>query len=140
MDVAERPTEPEGLPLGVANNRRINFLPQRSIAAFVHASQRQMPLRLSPEENRELQIDKGQVEFESEAAPEFGFPADFDGELVHEFLEGIHRVRGLEEEHGATEILSQRRLGSNYTAYSEDGKTVSIASESAMPISRRQGP
>lgn len=67
--------------------------------------------RLSPEEIRELQVDKGQVEFESEPAADFRFPEDFDGELLHEFVEGVHRTRGLEEEHAMTEILSQRRLG-----------------------------
>lgn len=50
--------------------------------------------RLSSEEIRELEIDKGQVEFELEPSG-FSFPQDFDTDLLHTFCERFRKSRGL---------------------------------------------
>ena len=48
--------------------------------------------KLTAEEIRELEIDKGQVEFELEPCG-LQFPADFDGQLVHLFCERFRKMR-----------------------------------------------
>ena len=66
--------------------------------------------RLRQEQIRELEIDKGQVEFEQEACG-LSFPADFNTELISQFCEGVRRARKFTQEHRETEILEFRHLG-----------------------------
>jgi ATP-dependent DNA helicase RecG len=66
--------------------------------------------KLSNDEIRELQIDKGQIDFEREPTT-LTFPDDFREDIIETFIEGIHRIRNLEHSHSREEILQQRRLG-----------------------------
>jgi ATP-dependent DNA helicase RecG len=66
--------------------------------------------KLTSEEVRELQIDKGQVDLEQEPI-DMPYPEDFDLKLVKEFVDSVRRVRKLSEDHSDQEILEHRRLG-----------------------------
>lgn len=66
--------------------------------------------RLSDEEVRELQNDKGQVDLEREPCG-VRYPDDFDGALIQKFCDGVKRVRQLAGDHAREEILVARRLG-----------------------------
>ncbi len=66
--------------------------------------------KLTIDQIRELQIDKGQIVFEQEPA-KLRFPEDFREPLVDKFLEGVYRVRGLSQSHSREEILQKTRLG-----------------------------
>ncbi len=65
--------------------------------------------KLSAEEIRELEIDKGQVEFELEPCG-LRFPIDFETELVHQFCERFRKTRGLAL-HSNVDILELAHLG-----------------------------
>lgn len=64
---------------------------------------------LSPAEIRELEIDKGQIDFELEPCG-LDFPDDFDKQLVTQFVERFGRMRNLAA-HSNEEVLSLARLG-----------------------------
>ena len=66
--------------------------------------------RLRQEQIRELEIDKGQVEFEQEPCGLL-FPADFNFELISKFCEGVRKARKFTQEHHDVEILEFRHLG-----------------------------
>jgi ATP-dependent DNA helicase RecG len=66
--------------------------------------------KLSDEEVRELQNDKGQVDLEQEPS-NVEYPADFDLELVKKFCEGVKKTRQLLTNHTKEEILVNQRLG-----------------------------
>ena len=66
--------------------------------------------RMSAEEIRELQIDKGQVDVEQEPVP-LCFPADFNQELVRRFIDGLKRLRQPLEDHSDEELFEHRHLG-----------------------------
>lgn len=66
--------------------------------------------KLRQEQIRELEIDKGQVEFEQEPCG-LTFPSDFDLELVRQFCEGVRKARKFRQEHNEAEILELRHLG-----------------------------
>ena len=66
--------------------------------------------KLSAEEIRELQNDKGQVDLEQEQA-HVSFPAEFDAELLKKFCEGVKKNRQLLVDHTKEEILVNQRLG-----------------------------
>ncbi len=59
--------------------------------------------RLSAEEIRELQNDKGQVDLEREPVP-LRYPQDFNFELIQEFSEGVRKLRQLSADHTSEEI------------------------------------
>ena len=64
---------------------------------------------LSEEEIRELQIDKGEVDFELEPCG-FHYPDEFDTDLVRTFVQRYSTIRGLSA-HSDEEILLLARLG-----------------------------
>ena len=66
--------------------------------------------KLSPEEIKELQIDKRQVDFELEPVTLI-YPKDFDIDLVRQFANGVRSVRELSDELTEDEILEVRHLG-----------------------------
>jgi ATP-dependent DNA helicase RecG len=66
--------------------------------------------KLSDEEVRELQNDKGQVDLEQEPA-NVQYPEDFDLELIKKFCEGVKKTRQLLTNHTKEEILVNQRLG-----------------------------
>ena len=68
-------------------------------------------IALSPEEIRELQLDKGEVDLEMEPCAALNYPTDFDMSLVSQFAEGFTKSRGLETSHSGEEILELRHLG-----------------------------
>lgn len=65
--------------------------------------------RLSEEQIRELEIDKGQIDFELEPC-QLDYPRDFDCETVRLFAEKYGKARGLST-HSDEEILELARLG-----------------------------
>ncbi|HEV2245800.1 MAG TPA: ATP-binding protein [Terriglobia bacterium] len=66
--------------------------------------------KLSDAEIRELEIDKGQVDYEQELV-DLSFPRDFDMNLVGQFVQNVHRSYRLAQAHSDTEVLEHRRLG-----------------------------
>lgn len=64
----------------------------------------------TPEEIRNLQIDKGEVSFEREPSP-LKFPEDFDQDLVREFVESFIEARNLNSTHTTPDILQLAKLG-----------------------------
>jgi ATP-dependent DNA helicase RecG len=66
---------------------------------------------LKPEEIRELEIDKRQVDLEKELVPTIHFPADFDRDLIARFVDGVRRIHQPAQDHSDTDVLIQRRLG-----------------------------
>jgi len=66
--------------------------------------------KLTPDEIHELKIDKGQVDLEVEPVS-LRYPGDFREDLVGSFVEGVKKVRKLEQPHSHEEILEHRRLG-----------------------------
>jgi ATP-dependent DNA helicase RecG len=66
--------------------------------------------KLTPDEMHELKIDKGQVDLELEPTA-LKFPDDFRIDLIGQFVEGVKRVRKLDQPHSDREILEHRRLG-----------------------------
>lgn len=66
--------------------------------------------KLSAEEVREFQIDKGQVSFESEPCG-LNYPDDFDFELIKQFCESVRAAWDLSLSKKLSEILSYRNLG-----------------------------
>jgi ATP-dependent DNA helicase RecG len=65
---------------------------------------------LTAEEIRELQIDKGQLDFEQEPAP-LVFPGDFDSGLVRRYIDSLKIERKPLQDHSDEELLEHRHLG-----------------------------
>jgi ATP-dependent DNA helicase RecG len=65
--------------------------------------------RLTEEEIRELQIDRGEVDFELEPSG-LRYPEDFDQKLAQEFADRFALIRGLSA-HTAEDILALAHLG-----------------------------
>ncbi len=65
--------------------------------------------RLTEEEIRELQIDKGEIDFELEPC-NLEYPTGFDRALLHEFADRFAKARSLSP-HTDEEILALARLG-----------------------------
>jgi ATP-dependent DNA helicase RecG len=65
--------------------------------------------KLTAEEIRELEIDKGQVEFELEPCG-LAYPRDFDGQLVHLFSERFRKMRNLSS-HSDVDVLELAHMG-----------------------------
>ncbi len=66
--------------------------------------------KLTTEEIRELQNDKGQLAFEQEPCG-LEFPEAFDQALLKNFTDGIKRLRAIEDWHSDPDILRHRHLG-----------------------------
>ena len=66
--------------------------------------------KLSAEEIRELQNDKGQVDLEQEPC-NVSYPDDFDTELIRKFCDGVKKTRQLLMNHSMEEVLVNQRLG-----------------------------
>ena len=71
--------------------------------------------KLRHDQIRELEIDKGQVEFEQESCG-LSYPADFDSELIGQFCDGVRKARRFTQEHRDIEILELRHLGKKTTS------------------------
>lgn len=66
---------------------------------------------LSKEECREIEIAKGQVDFEQEEARDVIYPADFDTDRVAQFAQAFSKSRGLSYNQSDEQILALRHLG-----------------------------
>ncbi|MGI8995440.1 MAG: AlbA family DNA-binding domain-containing protein, partial [Pyrinomonadaceae bacterium] len=66
--------------------------------------------KLTSEEAREIEIDKGQLDIEQEPC-RLSFPQDFDMELVRQFVNSFKSKRGLSDEHSTEKILELNHLG-----------------------------
>lgn len=66
--------------------------------------------KLTAEQIRELEIDRGQIEFEREPCS-LAYPRDFDLNLVAKFCNGIRGARKFNLQHNDAEILELRHLG-----------------------------
>lgn len=66
--------------------------------------------KLTTEEVRELEIDKGQLDIEQEPVP-LSYPADFDEELIQAFCDAFRESRSLLNGRSAAEIMEMRHLG-----------------------------
>jgi ATP-dependent DNA helicase RecG len=66
--------------------------------------------KLTAEEIRELQIDKGQVDLEREPST-IPYPSGFNLDAIQSFAEAVRRAGNLSAEHPKEEILELRRLG-----------------------------
>ena len=67
--------------------------------------------KLKPEEIRELEIDKGQVDVEIEPFRQYEFPVDFMPNLVSDFISTVRERTQYSDELSDTEVLELRRLG-----------------------------
>jgi ATP-dependent DNA helicase RecG len=67
-------------------------------------------ITLSPEEIREMEIDKGQVDLEQEPCG-LSYPQDFDMDLIRQFAANVKATRGISDETSNDEILELRHLG-----------------------------
>ena len=66
---------------------------------------------LTKEECRELENDKGEVDFEQEPVISFPYPESFDLARVSQFAKGFRKSRGLSYEKSDEQILELRHLG-----------------------------
>lgn len=66
--------------------------------------------KLTEEERREIEIDKGQLAFEQEPCG-LRWPLDFDQNLIQQFCQNYREMRELSGHHADAEILELRRLG-----------------------------
>src|SRR5271157_4220975 len=66
--------------------------------------------KLSETEIREMEIDKGQIDYEQEIV-DLSYPRDFDMNLVGQFVQNIHNSYRLTQQHSDTEVLEHRHLG-----------------------------
>jgi ATP-dependent DNA helicase RecG len=68
--------------------------------------------KLSETEIRELEIDKGQVDYEQEMV-DLAYPRDFDMNLIGQFVQNVHKSFRFNQPHSDTEVLEHRRLGNS---------------------------
>lgn len=66
--------------------------------------------KLTEDEIRELQIDKGEVAFEQDPS-DMEYPKDFNLDLIREFADGFRKSRGLSKPLTDVEVLEVRHLG-----------------------------
>ena len=66
---------------------------------------------LSEEDKRELAYEKGQTQFEQEAATGFEYPVDFDIGLIHEFADRVRKDRKITSGQTDEHILRTLHLG-----------------------------
>jgi len=83
--------------------------------AFIRRGESKIALR--PEEIRELQLDKGEVDLELEPCKALNYPSDFDNQLISQFAEEFRKSRSLKTRHTNEEILQLRHLGKTEEGY-----------------------
>ena len=66
---------------------------------------------LTKEECRELENDKGEVDFEQELARDIAYPEAFDVNRISQFTKSFRKSRGLSYEKSDEQILELRHLG-----------------------------
>jgi ATP-dependent DNA helicase RecG len=93
---------------------RVRYHPDKVVRTadrkvFVRKGDSKIELK-SPDEVRNLQIDKGEVSFEREPSG-LKFPDDFDPELVRTFVESYIATRNLDGTHTTPDILTLAKLG-----------------------------
>lgn len=66
--------------------------------------------KLSREQCREIEIDRGQIDLEQEPVT-LSYPAEFDTKSIERFTQAVRNSRGLAESHTVEEILQLRHLG-----------------------------
>ncbi|MEP6961281.1 MAG: ATP-binding protein, partial [Acidobacteriota bacterium] len=66
---------------------------------------------LSKEECRELEIDKGQLDFERESVVDVSYPSEFDTGLISQFCAAFTKSRNLSYDQTNEQILTLRHLG-----------------------------
>jgi Predicted transcriptional regulator containing an HTH domain and an uncharacterized domain shared with the mammalian protein Schlafen len=66
--------------------------------------------KLSEEEAREIEIDKGQLDLEQEPCT-LEYPQEFDMELIRQFTNNFKTRRGLDESHSIEQVLKLNHLG-----------------------------
>jgi len=66
---------------------------------------------LSKEQCRELENDKGEVDFEQESALDISYPEGFDLDRISQFAKSFRKSRGLSYEKTDEQILELRHLG-----------------------------
>jgi ATP-dependent DNA helicase RecG len=66
---------------------------------------------LSKEQCRELEVDKGQVDFEQEPVLDVPYPEAFDTGRISQFAQSFRKLRGLTYEQSDDQILMLRHLG-----------------------------
>ena len=76
--------------------------------AFVRSGESKKKLTI--EEAREIEIDKGQLDLEQEPCG-LTFPQAFDMDLVRQFVNSFKSKRGLSEDHSIEKILELNHLG-----------------------------
>ena len=91
---------------------RVQYHPRRVIHttkgdAFIRLGESKH--KLTPDEIRDLQNDKGEVRVEQELYPSYKYPKDFDANLLADFFKNAREM--LSESHDDEEILVNRRLG-----------------------------
>ena len=77
--------------------------------AFIRRGESKIALR--PEEIRELQLDKGEMDLELEPCAILNYPGDFDKQLIGQFADEFRKSRGLGKSHFDEDILQLRHLG-----------------------------
>lgn len=65
---------------------------------------------LNTQEIRELEIDKGQIDFENESCG-LPYPAEFDMDLIKQYVNNYSKSRGLTDGHSYEDILKLSHLG-----------------------------
>ena len=76
--------------------------------AFIRSGDAKRKLR--DDERRQLEMEKGQVSFESEPCG-LKWPDDFDVNAIQEFVRSVRSSRGLSESHTMEQLLTFNRLG-----------------------------
>ncbi len=66
---------------------------------------------LKPDEIRELQADKGEVNFEMRSCDSLRYPNDFNAAAINQFVAKVRKERSLSESLSTEEVLDVRRLG-----------------------------
>jgi len=77
--------------------------------AFVRKGDSKIELK-TPEEIRLLQIDKGEVSFETESV-NLVYPDDFDSQSISTFAEGVREKKNWDQQHSVESILELMHLG-----------------------------
>jgi ATP-dependent DNA helicase RecG len=91
---------------------RVRFNPNKVVftvrnEAFIRLGESKH--RLSYEEIRDLQNEKGEISIESELCPQYTFPGDFDAELVNDFCTNVSK--DLSRPLSPEELMANRHLG-----------------------------
>lgn len=108
LQVYRRDHEEDFILLIRVHYRRDKLVKTVSGDAFIRSGESKR--RLTNEEAHELEIEKGQVDFEQEPSG-FKYPDDFDMDLIRQFVSNYETNRGLDVKHTVEEILAINHLG-----------------------------